>query len=124
MPVIKSAIKRARQNEKRRGHNLTFKRELKEAVKSVSDAVRNNDKKDLDKKLRKAQSLLDKAVKKNLFHQNKAARKKAQLSRMVAGLLPQSTAKKPVAKKAPAKKTTKAKPAAKKTTPKKTPKSK
>ena len=83
MPTIKSAIKRVRQAEKNRRRNLKFKNELKAAVKSVLTAVEKNDSKTANEMLTKAQSLLDKATKRNLYHKNKVSRQKSQLSKAV-----------------------------------------
>lgn len=92
MPIIKSAIKRMRQTEKRRARNVTAKRSLRTALKSFLTTKSTED-------LRKAQSELDIAVKKNLMSKNTAARKKVQLVKQAkeAGAKP---AAKTVAKKA------------------------
>ncbi|MFY9228306.1 MAG: 30S ribosomal protein S20 [Candidatus Microsaccharimonas sp.] len=132
MPIIKSAIKRAKQTVKRRERNVATKREIKDAVKAFMA-------KPSATLLSKAQSEIDTAVKKNLISKNTAARRKANLSKFAknagvklgaakkatttpakAKAAPKTAAKvvakpaakaaaKPVAKKAPAKK-----PAAKK----------
>lgn len=75
MPVIKSAIKKLRKDRKREIKNDKFRNDLNAAVKSA-------------KKLKsgaavtKAFSVVDKAVKKNLLHKNKAARVKSALSKL------------------------------------------
>jgi ribosomal protein S20 len=120
MPIIKSAIKRAKQSAKRRAHNVVIKREVKDAVKAFIA-------KPTAAALSKAQSEIDTAVKKNLLNKNTAARRKANLAKIAkeAGVklaaakkavakaapkaAPKATAKPAGAKKAPAKK-----PAAKK----------
>ena len=130
MPIIKSAIKRAKQTIKRRDRNVGIKRDIKEAVKAFTanpSAIT----------LSKAQSEFDTAVKKNLLDKNTASRRKANLSKIAkaAGVklgtatkkaaAPKATAKPaaakkpaakaaPAAKKAPAKTTAAKKPAAKK----------
>ena len=119
MPIIKSAIKRMRQTEKRRARNVTTKRNLRQALKAFLVTKNTDD-------LRKAQSELDTAVKKNIMSKNTAGRKKAQLARQAkeAGAKPVA-AKKPAAKAPAAKPTatkkasTAKKPVVKKTTPKK-----
>lgn len=120
MPIIKSAIKRAKQTVKRRERNVGIKREVKDAVKAFIA-------KPTAAALSKAQSEIDTAVKKNLLNKNTAARRKANLAKIAkeagvkltaakkaAPAKPAATAKKPAAKKpasttkkAPAKKTTK-----------------
>lgn len=73
MPIIKSAIKRARQEVKRKQRNLLTKRNIKEATKAFI-AKPSAD------KLSLTQSEIDKAVKKGLIKRNTAARRKSQLS--------------------------------------------
>lgn len=96
MPIIKSAIKRMRQERTRRARNVATKRSLKSAVKAFMA-------KPSAAGLQAAQSELDTAVKKNLLPKNRAARRKAQLVKV---------AKDAGVKAAPAKKTAAAKPAA------------
>lgn len=74
MPIIKSAIKRAKQAIKRRERNVGIKRDIKGAVKAFLD-------KPTAAGLSAAQSELDTAVKKKLLTKNTVARRKAQLSR-------------------------------------------
>ena len=125
MPIIKSAIKRAKQTIKRRERNVGIKRDIKGAVKAFHA-------KPSATTLSAAHSELDTAVKKGLLKKNTVARRKSQLARVAkeagvklspakktaakatatktAAKKPAATAaKKPAAKKAPAKK-----PAAKK----------
>ena len=117
MPIIKSSIKRMRQTGVRRARNAALKRELKETVKAFSA-------KPTSQSLSKAQSMLDKAVKKNVLNINTASRRKAKLSATAksAGVkLTAAAKKKPVAAKTAPKKAVAKKPAVKKPTPKKTP---
>ena len=73
MPIIKSAVKRMRQTAKRRERNVGIKKDIKGAVKAfVAEPSA--------KSLSKAQSELDKAVKKGLIKKNTAARRKASLA--------------------------------------------
>lgn len=73
MPIIKSAVKRMRQTAKRRQRNVGIKKDIKGAVKAfVAEPSA--------KSLSKAQSELDKAVKKGLIKKNTAARRKASLA--------------------------------------------
>lgn len=119
MPIIKSAIKRAKQTVKRRERNVGIKRDIKEAVKAFIA-------KPTAATLSKAQSEIDTAVKKNLLNKNTAARRKANLSKLakeagvklggakkVAAAKP-AAAKKPATKAAAPKKAPAKKPAAKK----------
>jgi ribosomal protein S20 len=106
MPIIKSAIKRAKQTIKRRERNVGIKRDIKGAVKAFLINPTSEG-------LSQAHSELDTAVKKKLMKKNTVARRKANLAKVAkdAGvkLAPAKTAAaKPAAKKA----TTAAKPAA------------
>ena len=108
MPIIKSAIKRAKQTLKRRERNISIKKDIKTAVKAFSAEPSA-------KTLAAAQSEIDTAVKKGLIKKNTAARRKSALSKIAkkAGVTLEAakkaaakpaTAKKTAAKKAPAKK--------------------
>ena len=105
MPIIKSAIKRAKQTLKRRERNISIKKDIKTAVKAFSAEPSA-------KTLAAAQSEIDTAVKKGLIKKNTAARRKSALSKIAkkAGVTLEAAAKKPAAK-----------PAAKKTVAKKAP---
>ena len=75
MPIIKSAIKRSRQNTKHREHNQEIKKSIKVATKKfVADP------KD-ESLLAKSYSEIDKAVKKGLINKKSAAHRKSNLSK-------------------------------------------
>lgn len=99
MPIIKSAIKRAKQTLKRRERNISIKKDIKTAVKAFSAEPSA-------KTLAAAQSEIDTAVKKGLIKKNTAARRKSALSKIAkkAGVTLEAT-KKPATKPAAAKKT-------------------
>lgn len=107
MPIIKSAIKRARQTVVRRERNVATKRALKDAVKAFNA-------KPTAATLSAAQSAIDTAVKKNVLNKNTAARRKALLSKTAKEAGVKLTAAKKAAPKATAKPAAKATPAAKK----------
>jgi len=130
MPIIQSAIKRTRQQAKRRSHNLQVKRAVHADVRVLQDAIEKGDAKLVNEAFRAAQSEIDRAVKKGTLHKNTAARQKSRLNRQAAPLMDKApaikkavakpkaatpTAKAP-AKKSPAKKAPTKKPAATKTT--------
>ena len=116
MPIIKSAIKRAKQTIKRNERNVGIKRDIKDAVKAFMA-------KPSATTLSKAQSEIDTAVKKNLLNKNTASRRKANLSKIAkeAGVKLATGTKKAAPKTAAAKPATAKKPAAKATTEKKAP---
>jgi small subunit ribosomal protein S20 len=114
MPIIKSAIKRARTSAKRRSHNLKVKAAVKKDIRQVVDAVSANDAKAATEAIKAAVSEIDRAVKKGVLHKNTAARRKSRLMTQINKTFKEEP-KKTAAKK-PAAKKTEAKPAAKKTT--------
>ena len=125
MPTIKSAAKRMRQTQTRTLANLRLKRIVKQATRDAHDAAAAKDDKKFTDASKRAQSAIDKAVKKGLYHKNKAARKKAQLATVGAATFGTVKTKKTAAKKAAPKKTapkstSKASTTTKKPAPKKT----
>jgi ribosomal protein S20 len=130
MPIIKSAIKRARQTLTRRSRNLQVKRAIKQDVTALHTAISTGEAENITTSLSMAYSQIDRAVKKGTLHKNTAARKKSALAKAIAQASPSaeakpaktttkgatkaSTAKKPAAKKTVAKKPAAKKPAAKK----------
>lgn len=83
MANLKSAIKRARQNEKRRAHNAAIKSAMRTAMKTVETKVQENDVEGAKTALSLATKKLDKAANKNIIHKNTAARYKARLAKKV-----------------------------------------
>lgn len=79
----KSALKRARQNERRRMRNKSTKTRVKNIVKDVRLAVSDNSKESALNKFNTAKSLIDKAAKKGAIHKKTASRKISRLSRLV-----------------------------------------
>lgn len=76
MPVIKSAIKKLRQDKKRRIRNLKAKDLLKSSIKKAK-------KNPSLKTIQETVSLIDKAAKQHILHKNKSARIKSQLSKLM-----------------------------------------
>ena len=81
MPIIQSAIKRTRQQVKRRAHNLQVKRAVHQDTRVLLDAIVAADAKAVTTALKDVQSEIDRAVKKGTIHKNTAARKKSQLAK-------------------------------------------
>lgn len=86
MANIKSAIKRARQNVKRRQHNASARSMYRTYLKNVLKAVEAGDKEAARAAFLKAQSIVDKAAAKNLLHKNKASRIKSRLNARVKAM--------------------------------------
>jgi small subunit ribosomal protein S20 len=74
MPIIKSAIKKQRQDAKRTSSNKRYDHEFKKALRDV--------KKGTAKSLEDVYSKIDKAAKKNVIHKKKASRLKSLASRL------------------------------------------
>src|SRR3989344_1236199 len=108
MPIIKSAKKRVRVAAKASVRNAKTKRSLRGALKVFST-------KPTSANQSKAQSALDKAVKKGIVHKNKAARQKKRLAAQAKAAGVKVTKRSPVVTKSTARKTAvPKKPAAKK----------
>ena len=83
MAIHLSALKRARQNEKRRVRNLHVKTTVKSTIKKVRAAVEEKDLQEAQKALLKAIPLIQKANSKGVFHKKTSARKISRLTREV-----------------------------------------
>ena len=84
-PVKKnlSALKRARQAEKRNARNRVERAKIKSAVKAVEAAVKAGDKEATQGTLGKAIKTLSSAKSKGIVHKNKASRKISRLTKKV-----------------------------------------
>ncbi len=78
-----SALKRHRQSLKRRARNRVWKTRIKNAVKSVRQAVDQKDAQTAQQALLQASSVLDKAACKKIIHWRTAARKISRLNHAV-----------------------------------------
>jgi small subunit ribosomal protein S20 len=83
MPIIKSAIKRMRQTKRKSLRNEITKKLLKEVVKKFESFVKEGKNLELVKLYPELQKKIDLAVKKNLWHANKAARRKSRYAKML-----------------------------------------
>jgi len=81
-----SAIKRARQNRKRRVRNAHVKTTVATHVKKVRLAIENKDMEGAQQALAKAIPLIRRARSKGVFHKNTSARKISRLTREVNAL--------------------------------------
>jgi small subunit ribosomal protein S20 len=78
-----SAIKRIRQNEKRRLHNRYYAKTMRNTLRDFRNITVR---KDAEEKYPKMVSLIDKLVKRNIIHKNKAANLKSKLAKQVSAL--------------------------------------
>jgi small subunit ribosomal protein S20 len=85
-----SALKRARQNQKRRLRNLHIKTTVKSSIKKVREAIEGKDVEGAQKALLKTIPLIQKAHSKGVFHKNTSTRKISRLTREVNALKAQS----------------------------------
>lgn len=86
MANIKSAIKRARQNEKIRQRNASARSRYRTYVKNVVKAVASGNKEEAQAAFTKAQPVIDKTAGKGLIHKNKASRVKSRLSAKIKAM--------------------------------------
>jgi small subunit ribosomal protein S20 len=73
----KSALKRIRQNEKKRVHNRYYAKTTRNAIKELRNET---EKEEAEKSYPKVISMIDKLAKKNIIHKNKAANLKSKLA--------------------------------------------
>ncbi len=78
-----SALKRMRQNEKKRLRNMSYKSKVKTTVKKYLKAVEEKTS-EASALLNETMSLLSKGVTKGIFHKNTASRSISRLSRKLA----------------------------------------
>lgn len=79
----KSALKRIRQTEKKRLHNKYYHKTTRNAVARLR---KSTDKAEAAAQLPAVYSMLDKLVKRNIIHSNKAANLKSSLTKHVNAL--------------------------------------
>ena len=78
-----SALKRARQNEKKRIRNKSYKTRAKKAVKEVRTALGDNSLDRAKDGFKKAVSIIQKSASKGVIHKKKAARTISRLAHHV-----------------------------------------
>lgn len=83
MPQHKSAVKRVRQNERRKIRNRASRSKMRTMMKKLHAS---EDAQQANELLREVKSFLDKMASRNIIHKNKAAHYKSQLERHVNSL--------------------------------------
>lgn len=78
MPNIKSAKKKVRKDQKREAANYGYLAGIKKAFKNLTKYKG----KKASEGIKKAYSVIDKAVKKKIIHKNKAARLKSRVTKL------------------------------------------
>ena len=81
-----SALKRARQTEKKTARNRASKSRLRGALRSLREAIAKGDKAGAQTAYRATVSVVDKGVQKGVLHKNTASRYKSRLSTRVKAL--------------------------------------
>jgi small subunit ribosomal protein S20 len=79
----KSALKRIRQNQKKRLHNKYYHKTTRNAIKRLREL---SEKAVASSELPKVVSMIDKLAKRNIIHTNKASNLKSKLTEFVNGL--------------------------------------
>ena len=86
MANIKSAIKRNRQNEKRRLRNRTYRGGARTQVKKARLAIADGKSEAATAAVSEAIRSLDRAASKGVIHKNNAARRKSRLMKQLADI--------------------------------------
>lgn len=86
MANTKSAMKRIRQNEKRRLRNRHFRGRANTFVRNARTAIDSGNLEDARTATMEAVSALDKAAEKGVLHKNNASRRKGRLMKQLAAL--------------------------------------
>jgi small subunit ribosomal protein S20 len=81
-----SALKRARQTERRTLRNRTNTSRLRTALRDMREALAKGEKTAAEQVYRKTVSALDKAIQKGVLHENTAGRYKSRLSARLSAL--------------------------------------
>jgi len=83
---LKSAIKRNRQNKKRRLRNRVYRGEARTFIRDARTAMLAEDLDEARETTLKAVKALDKAAEKGVIHKNNASRRKSRLMKQLAAL--------------------------------------
>jgi small subunit ribosomal protein S20 len=81
-----SALKRARQTEKRTATNRANASRLRSALRTLRETIEKGDKRAAEETYRATVSALDKAIQKGSLHENTAARYKSRLGARVSAM--------------------------------------
>jgi small subunit ribosomal protein S20 len=81
-----SAVKRARQTERRTTRNRANTSSLRSQLRDLREAIAKGDKTAAEQTYRKTVSALDKAIQKGTLHGNTAARYKSRLNKRVSSM--------------------------------------
>ncbi|MGD8331771.1 MAG: 30S ribosomal protein S20 [Acidobacteriota bacterium] len=83
MPIIKSAKKRMRQNERRNAHNRMRRSTLRTSIRRLHEAIESGDHDAVQAQWLKTQGIIDRTARLGIIHPNAAARTKSRLARRI-----------------------------------------
>jgi small subunit ribosomal protein S20 len=86
LPNIKSAIKRDKQNQKKRLRNRIYRGRARTFVRKAQGVIEDGDLEEARAATLQAISALDKAAEKGVIHRNNASRRKGRLMKRLAQL--------------------------------------
>ena len=81
-----SALKRARQTERRTARNRANRSRLRTSLRAMRESLAKGDKQGAEQAYRLTVSALDKAIQKGILHENTASRYKSRLGTRVAAM--------------------------------------
>jgi small subunit ribosomal protein S20 len=81
MPNVKSAVKRMRQNETRKGNNRRRRSEMRTEIKRFRQLVSDKKVDDARAVLKEVYSVIDRTAQHGVIHSNTAARYKSRLAK-------------------------------------------
>ncbi len=86
MPQRKSGITELAKNRRKRMHNLDIKTDLRKTVKKFIKSVEEKNTEEIKENLKTVYKKFDKAAKRNILHNNTAARRKSKFSKLAASI--------------------------------------
>ncbi|MGB2630986.1 MAG: 30S ribosomal protein S20 [Candidatus Omnitrophota bacterium] len=86
MPIKKSGFKRLRQDNKKHEHNKAILSELKSLKKKTLTSIASKNREEADALLKKLESKMDRAARKNIIKKNNAARNIARMRKQWAAI--------------------------------------
>jgi len=83
MPIIESAKKRMRQNERRNARNRMRRSTLRTSIRRLNEAIEAGDSAAVQTQWLETQGLIDRTARLGVIHPNAAARTKSRLARRI-----------------------------------------
>ncbi len=86
MPIIKSAIKRVKQDKVKTARNKHYSSHMKSMIKLILEYVQKGEADKANKMFAKVISSIDTCAKKNIIHKNNASRKKSRIQKALSNI--------------------------------------